>query len=77
MRTTLDIDEDILNAAKELAARQKVSAGKVLSDLARKALAGAGPSGEEIDPLTGFALFPRHGQVITAEFIRALDEQSQ
>ncbi len=41
MRTTLDIDEDVLNAAKEIAAVRGSSAGKVLSDLARKGLAPA------------------------------------
>jgi hypothetical protein len=40
VRTTLDIDEDVLNAAKELAAMQKTTAGKVLSDLARQGLRG-------------------------------------
>lgn len=38
MRTTLDIDDDILQAAKELAAIRRRTAGQVLSDLARKAL---------------------------------------
>ena len=38
MRTTLDIDDDVLNAAKELAALRKTTAGRVLSDLARRAL---------------------------------------
>ena len=38
MRTTLDIDEDILGAAKELASQRGQSAGRVLSDLARQAL---------------------------------------
>ncbi len=38
MRTTLDIDDDVLEAAKELAASRRSTAGKVLSDLARKAL---------------------------------------
>jgi hypothetical protein len=38
MRTTLDIDADILGIAKELAHQQKTSAGKVLSNLARQAL---------------------------------------
>ena len=38
MRTTLDLDEDILQAAKELAAASGSTAGKVLSNLARKAL---------------------------------------
>jgi|tagenome__1003787_1003787.scaffolds.fasta_scaffold20665559_2 hypothetical protein len=38
MRTTLDIDEDVLQAAKELAASRKSTTGKILSELARKAL---------------------------------------
>jgi hypothetical protein len=38
MRTTLDIDADILGVAKELAHQRKTSAGKVISDLVRDAL---------------------------------------
>jgi len=38
VRTTLDLDDDVLQAAKELAAIRKTTAGKVLSELARKAL---------------------------------------
>jgi hypothetical protein len=38
VRTTLDIDDDVLQAAKELAAGRGTSAGRVLSDLARKGL---------------------------------------
>jgi hypothetical protein len=38
MRTTLDLDPDILQAAKELAALRKSTAGKVLSELARRGL---------------------------------------
>jgi len=38
MRTTLDIDEDILLAAKTLARDRRTSVGKVMSDLARKGL---------------------------------------
>lgn len=38
MRTTLDIDDDVLEAAKDLAANRRTTAGKVLSDLARQAL---------------------------------------
>jgi hypothetical protein len=39
VRTTLDIDDDVLQAAKELAAARRSSAGKVLSELVRQALA--------------------------------------
>ena len=38
MRTTLDIADDVLHAAKELAAHRKMTTGQVLSDLARTAL---------------------------------------
>lgn len=38
VRTTLDVDDDVLQAAKEIAANRGTTAGKVLSDLARKAL---------------------------------------
>jgi hypothetical protein len=43
MRTTLDIDDDVLQAAKEIAATQGVSMGKAVSDLVRKALSPARP----------------------------------
>ena len=41
VRTTLDIDDDVLQAAKELGGLQKKTAGQILSELARKALAPA------------------------------------
>jgi hypothetical protein len=44
MRTTLDIEDDVLAAAKELAQRQGVSAGKVVSRLLRSALTGEAPA---------------------------------
>ena len=43
MRTTLDLDEDVLQAAKELAEFRGVTAGRVVSDLVRKALTPTGP----------------------------------
>jgi hypothetical protein len=38
MRTTLDLDDDVLLAAKELANARGTTAGKVVSDLVRQAL---------------------------------------
>ena len=38
MRTTLDIDDDVLRAVKELGEMRKKTAGQLLSELARKAL---------------------------------------
>ena len=39
MRTTLDIDDDVLQAAKEIAVSRNSTTGKVLSYLARRGLA--------------------------------------
>jgi hypothetical protein len=38
MRTTLDLDLDVLHAAKEIASTRGLSAGQVVSELLRKAL---------------------------------------
>ena len=74
MRTTVDIDDDVLLAAKDLARREKKSVDAVLSELARKRLSGAPASGE--DPVTdisyGFRPWPRHGKPVTNELIDGL-----
>lgn len=41
VRTTLDLDEDVLLAAKEIAIARGTTAGKVVSALARQALTPA------------------------------------
>lgn len=40
MRTTLSIDDDVLFAAKSLAAREQKTLGEIVSSLARQALLG-------------------------------------
>jgi len=42
VRTTLDIDDDVLQAARELAENRRKTTGQVLSDLARQALEPGG-----------------------------------
>lgn len=73
MRTTLDIDEDILSAAKEIAGRRGVSAGKVVSELARSALTDR----EERTIRNGVPLFPLRpgGQVVTLELVNQLRDE--
>ena len=56
MRTTLAIDEDVLQAAKELADATGSTAGKVLSALARKGLA---PVAVPVRVRNGVPLLPR------------------
>jgi hypothetical protein len=72
MRTTLDIDDDVLAAAKELAAGQKTTAGKIISDLVRQALTQ--PSSGEAIWEDGFYVLPKRGGVVTAELVNRLAE---
>lgn len=76
MRTTLDIDDDILLAAKEIARRDRASAGSVISRLARLSLTGASASSFRGAPgksVCGFVPFEsRPGVVITNEMIDRL-----
>jgi hypothetical protein len=68
MRTTLDIDDDVLSAAKELAKARETTAGQVISDLARQALTGPADA-EPLEYRNGVPLLPRTGTVITPEMV--------
>ncbi len=76
MRTTLDIDDDVLQAAKEIARREKKTVGQVISTLARKALTA--PLGTEAlrapRPVHGFRPFPPRGGIVTNELLDLLRE---
>ena len=54
MRTTLDIESDVLDLAKSLAEARRISVGKALSWLARKGALARTPLGER----NGFSVFP-------------------
>lgn len=75
MRTTINIDEDVLEVAKELARREKRTAGEVISDLARKGIhAGTAPAGGKTR--NGVPLLPRRGEAITPAHVqRLMDEE--
>lgn len=47
MRATLEIDDDVLEAAKRIADAERTSAGKVLSDLARRGLSDSPERGNQ------------------------------
>lgn len=80
MRTTLDIDEDVLDAAKALARRERLSIGRVVSRLLRQGLTGqtlvvtpASPEEAERASVTGFRPFPA-GRLVTDEAVNRLRE---
>jgi hypothetical protein len=78
MRTTLDIDADVMEATKEISARTRRSTGKVLSDLARQALTASDSSkGSAPETLNGFQVMPAEGRVVPPELVRKLIEESE
>jgi hypothetical protein len=71
MRTTLDIDDDVLQAAKEIATACGSTTGKVISDLVRK---GMTPD-ETYEVFNGIRLMPRRPQgsrMPTMELVNSL-----
>ena len=71
VRTTLDIDDDVLQAAKELGAMRKTSAGKVLSELARLGLEREAP---EVPLRNGVPLMPRQAPGTPKMTLRRVNE---
>ena len=74
MRTTLDIDDDVFQAAKERARRENKTAGQVVSELLRQALTASPAGGGVAEPkaLYGFQPFAASGRLVTNEQINEL-----
>lgn len=77
MRTTLDIDDDLLAATKEIARNEGATAGQVVSRLLRSSLTGTvqvSRSARTRRPsVAGFQPFPaKPGVVITNEQVNAI-----
>ena len=85
MRATLDIADDVLLAAKELARRKGRSLGQVISELSRRSFAQgwAQPAGTGAgtlavaEPMAPFGIqqLPARGGIVTNELIDRLREQ--
>ena len=58
MRTTLNIDDEVLDAVRSIAEERNLSVGAVLSDLARRGLRPAGAAGRKRGE---FPVFPVSG----------------
>ena len=73
MRTTVDLDEDVLRAAKDLAQERSQSLGRTLSELARK---GLQPSTPSLDARNGVPLLPRKpgARPVTSQMVKDLLE---
>ena len=79
MRTTLDIDSDVLIAVKEIAKRESRSAGSVVSSLLRRVLVEGIETGDrvhETEAEYGFRPFRKRAGVVTNPLIDKLREES-
>lgn len=72
MRTTLELDDDVVAAARERASAERRSLGSVISELARRGLT---PSQVEVEGDLPVIRVPAGSAPITPEMVRrALDE---
>jgi hypothetical protein len=74
MRTTLDIANDVLEAAKEQARRENKTVGQVISELARRALTTPAAKGtiRRSKAVHGFRPFRKRGGIVTNALIDKL-----
>ena len=74
MRTTLRVDDDVIEAARSLARIEGKSLGKVVSDLARKGLRPPLPSAKR---RRGFPVFEvsQRARPITQEMVTRASEE--
>ncbi len=88
MRTTIDIADDVLFAAKELARQSKRTLGQVISDLARQTFShlanatlsgavhpGASPHVSEQLAAYGIHPLPPRGAIVSNELIDRLRDE--
>jgi hypothetical protein len=84
MRTTLDIDADVLFAAKALAQSSHSTAGRVISDVMRRAIASGlahpqPPVAAQKPPkpvaVYGFSPLTSGGNIVTNDMVRAIRDE--
>ena len=76
MRTTLTIDDDVLNAAKHEALRRNATLSQVATELIRAGLRTKTAAAEKPVAVVGrFAILPSRDEIITPENVRKLMER--
>jgi hypothetical protein len=73
----LDIEDDVLQAAKELSRREGGTAGQIISTLARRGLAMPNPAAgrKRSNFRGGVPLLPSRGEVVTLEHVHQLQDK--
>ena len=75
MRTTLNLDDDVLETARMLAAKERKSLGAVISGLLRHAVE---PPPKPLRQRNGIPLFPvsQGARCVTPEIVKALMDET-
>lgn len=83
MRTTLQLDDDVLAAARVLARQRRVSLGEVISELARRGLVTPPPStgstgADSLRQRNGVPLLPwtPHGSPVDLDLVNRLRDDA-
>ena len=77
MRTTLDIDDEVLAVAKEMARRESKTPGQILSELARQGLLQlADKPNRDTPSVPGFRPFASRKGVVTNDLIDQLRNET-
>jgi hypothetical protein len=76
VRTTLDIDDELLLTVKEIAKQRKTTAGSVVSGLLRESLQ---PRSFKLEHRNGVPLLPRRpdGPLVTTELVNRLRDEDE
>jgi Arc/MetJ family transcription regulator len=77
MRTTIDIDDDMIRAAKAVARQRRITLGQAVSAQLRKSFQ---PGNDvQTESYRGFKVLPRRGlaEPITSEFINRLRDEAE
>lgn len=76
MRTTLAIDEDVFNIARQKAQREHMSIGAAVSELMRQGIRSMHmPATPRPETRSKYAVLPARGEMITSEHVYKLMEQ--
>lgn len=70
----MDIDEDVLQAAKEMAQRLHKTAGQMISELARRGL-NAPQISQQQTRRNGVPVLPFRGEIVTLEHVQKIQDE--
>ena len=77
-RTTINIDDDVLRDAKQLARESGCSLGRIISSLARRGISKrVEPSEMKPRKVFGFRPFAREGRLVPNQLINRLRESGE